>query len=334
MQNKKYNIFKFCFNHILYPMIITIVLINISLADKNDKFKIWVDSLRVDAQKEGISTKTFDEVFKSVKIIDKVIELDKKQPETKITFQTYLNKIISNKRIKLGKKKYFLHKEDLDIISEKYKVQSRFIMAIWGIETNYGSYTGKFPLISSLVTLAFEGRRAKLFRKQLLDALKIIENDNIKLHEMKGSWAGAMGQSQFMPSSYIQYAQDFDKDGIKNIWDSHPDIFASIAYYLQSFGWDYSKTWGREVIANEKVLELINLDDLKDKPLSYWDQIGFKKTNGKKLPKVNILATLLLPDGLNGKKFLVYNNFNVIKKYNASNYYSLSVGLLADGIIN
>ena len=151
---------------------------------------------------------------------------------------------------------------------------------------------------------------------------------------MKGSWAGAMGQSQFMPSSYIQYAQDFDKDGIKNIWDSHPDIFASIAYYLQSFGWDYSKTWGREVIANEKVLELINLDDLKDKPLSYWDQIGFKKTNGKKLPKVNILATLLLPDGLNGKKFLVYNNFNVIKKYNASNYYSLSVGLLADGIIN
>ena len=303
-------------------------------ATEDKVFQIWKSDLKKEAITLGVKNDTFDKVFSTVKIIDKVIELDRRQPERKITFQEYLNKALSFKRIKLGREKYINYKKELDAVSKKYNVQGRFIVAIWGVETNYGSYTGKFSLISSLTTLAFDGRRSKLFRKQLLDALIIIEKENINLHEMLGSWAGAMGQSQFMPSSYIRYAQDYDNDGIKNIWDSHLDIFASIANYLKSYDWDNSKTWGREVIIKEKDFNKLDLDDLKNKSLNHWKTKGVKKSNGEELPHVDILATLIMPDGFKGKKFLVYNNFKIIKKYNNSNYYALSVGLLSDGVVH
>ena len=333
MQNIKLYFLKSPIKIILYITIISILFIKITSADEDKAFQIWKNNLKKEAIALGVKNFTFDKVFSTVKIIDKVIELDRKQPERKITFQEYLNKALSFKRIKLGREKYINHKKELDAVSKKYNVQGRFIVAIWGVETNYGSYTGKFPLISSLTTLAFDGRRSKLFRKQLLDALIIIEKENINLHEMLGSWAGAMGQSQFMPSSYLRYAQDYDNDGIKNIWDSHLDIFASIANYLKSYDWDNSKTWGREVIIKEKDLNKLDLDDLKNKSLNYWTAKGVKKSNGEELPQVDILATLIMPDGFKGKKFLVYNNFKIIKKYNNSNYYALSVGLLSDGVV-
>ena len=334
MQNIKLYFLKSPIKIILYITIISILFIKITSADEDKAFQIWKNNLKKEAIALGVKNVTFDKVFSTVKIIDKVIELDRRQPERKITFQEYLNKALSFKRIKLGREKYINYKKELDAVSKKYNVQGRFIVAIWGVETNYGSYTGKFSLISSLTTLAFDGRRSKLFRKQLLDALTIIEKENINLHEMLGSWAGAMGQSQFMPSSYLRYAQDYDNDGIKNIWDSHLDIFASIANYLKSYDWDNSKTWGREVIIKEKDLNKLDLDDLKNKSLNYWTTKGVKKSNGEELPQVDILATLIMPDGFKGKKFLVYNNFKIIKKYNNSNYYALSVGLLSDGVVH
>ena len=334
MQNIKLYFFESPIKIMLYITILIIIYIKMVSATEDKVFQIWKSDLKKEAITLGVKNDTFDKVFSTVKIIDKVIELDRRQPERKITFQEYLNKALSFKRIKLGREKYINYKKELDAVSKKYNVQGRFIVAIWGVETNYGSYTGKFSLISSLTTLAFDGRRSKLFRKQLLDALIIIEKENINLHEMLGSWAGAMGQSQFMPSSYIRYAQDYDNDGIKDIWNSHLDIFASIANYLKSYDWDNSKTWGREVIIKEKDFDKLNLDDLKNKSLNHWKTKGVKKSNGEELPHVDILATLIMPDGFKGKKFLVYNNFKIIKKYNNSNYYALSVGLLSDGVVH
>ena len=334
MQNIKLYFFESPIKIMLYITILIILYIKIISANEDKVFQIWKNDLKNEAIALGVKNNTFDKVFNTVKIIDKVIELDRRQPERKITFQEYLKKALSFKRINLGREKYTNYKEELDAVSKKYNVQARFIVAIWGVETNYGNYTGKFPLISSLTTLAFDGRRSKLFRKQLLDALIIIEKENINLHEMLGSWAGAMGQSQFMPSSYIRYAQDYDNDGIKNIWNSHLDIFASIANYLKSYDWDNSKTWGREVIIKEKDFKKLDLDDLENKSLNHWKTKGVKKSNGEELPHVDILATLIMPDGLKGKKFLVYNNFKIIKKYNNSNYYALSVGLLSDGVVH
>ena len=298
--------------------------------DKN--YNVWLSKLEIEASERGISKDTFKKAMKDVIIIEKVKTLDKKQPEKIITFNDYYKRTVNNKRIEIGKKKYNQHKNEISEIAEKYGVQARFILAIWGIETNYGTYTGSFSVISSLTTLAYNGRRAKFFRRQLLDALEIIDKKYIELENMKGSWAGAMGQSQFMPSSYLEYAQDYDKDGKKDIWSNYLDVFASIAFYLKSHGWDNTKTWGREVILPNEISNLYKENYSKQHSLKYWSKLGIKKINGENLPYLNLHANLILPDGPLGRAFLVYNNFYKIKKYNASTYYALSIGILADRI--
>ena len=319
------------YKNILFISSIFLFFVNTSFS--NDIiYDKWLLSLKSDALKRGISEATFDIAMNDIVIIPKVKKLDKKQPETQITFNDYYKRTVNNKRVNIGKNKYEKHKNDLLKIAEVYKVQPRFILAIWGIETNYGTYTGSFSVISSLTTLAYQGRRAKFFRKQLLDAIEIVDKGYIELENMKGSWAGAMGQSQFMPSSYLAYAQDFDKDGKKDIWNNHLDVFASIAFYLKSHGWDYSRTWGREVIIPKDFLKLYENSKNKSKTLKYWADNNIVKINGQKLPYLNLKAYLILPDGNMGKAFLVYDNFFKIKKYNASTYYALSIGILADRI--
>ena len=314
-------------------LISSIFLLFIRFSYSNDiNYDNWLLSLKSDALQRGISEDTFYTVMKSVIIIPKVKKLDKKQPETQITFNDYFKRAVNKSRVNIGKNKYEQYKSDLLKIADVYKVQPRFILSIWGIETNYGTYTGSFSVISSLTTLAFQGRRAKFFRKQLLDAIEIVDKEYIELENMKGSWAGAMGQSQFMPSSYLAYAQDFDKDGKKDIWNNHLDVFASIAFYLKSHGWDHSKTWGREVIAPKEFLKsYVNIKN-NPKTLKYWSDNNIVKANGKELPYLDLKAYLVLPDGITGKTFLVYDNFFTIKKYNASTYYALSIGILADKI--
>ena len=299
---------------------------------KEENFNIWISELRSEAIKKGISENTFDNAMNNIVILDKVKKLDKKQPERVITFIDYHKRTVNEKRIKIGREKFNLHKNEIIDIANKYGVQARFILAIWGIETNYGSYTGSFSVISSLTSLAYNGRRAKFFRNQLLDALEILDKGYIELKDMKGSWAGAMGQSQFMPSSYLEYAQDFDNDGKKDIWNNYGDVFASIAFYLKSHGWDSTKTWGREVNVPLKILKLYKDNYTGPESLKYWSDIGIKKINGEDLPNSNLKANLILPDGTKGKAFLVYKNSYIIKKYNASTYYALSVGILSDRI--
>ena len=211
-------------------------------------------------------------------------------------------------------------------------MQSRYIVALWGIETDFGRITGGFPVISSLATLAYDGRRSKFFRKELLLALKIVDGGHILAKDMVGSWAGAMGQNQFMPSSFHAYAVDYDKDGSKDIWKTLPDVFASIANYLSKSGWQADQTWGRPVRLPENFSRKFLGRKIK-KPLGEWQQLGVRKLSGQDLPKRNLLSSIIRPEkGQIGPAFVIYNNYEVILKWNRSNYFATAVGTLSDKI--
>ena len=297
-----------------------------------EEFSTWLDKLKTEAKFQGISQKTIDSALIGVKPIPRVIQLDRKQPEFTLTFAGYLKRVVSDRRIRIGKSKLKEHKELLGEISSKYGVQSRYIVALWGIETDFGRITGGFPVISSLATLAYDGRRSKFFRKELLLALKIIDGGHILAKDMIGSWAGAMGQNQFMPSSFHAYAVDYDKDGSKDIWRTLPDIFASIANYLSKSGWRSDQTWGRAVSLPKKFPNKFLGRKLK-KPLREWQQLGVRKLSGQDLPKRNLLSSIIRPEkGQIGPAFAIYKNYDVILKWNRSNYFATAVGILSDKI--
>jgi len=297
-----------------------------------EEFSTWLDKLKTEAKFQGISQKTIDSALIGIKPIPRVIQLDRKQPEFTLTFAGYLKRVVSDRRIRIGKSKLKEHKELLGEISSKYGVQSRYIVALWGIETDFGRITGGFPVISSLATLAYDGRRSKFFRKELLLALKIIDGGHILAKDMIGSWAGAMGQNQFMPSSFHAYAVDYDKDGSKDIWRTLPDIFASIANYLSKSGWRSDQTWGRAVSLPKKFPNKFLGRKLK-KPLSEWQQLGVRKLSGQDLPKRNLLSSIIRPEkGQIGPAFAIYKNYDVILKWNRSNYFATAVGILSDKI--
>lgn len=307
---------------------------NMTLSNETNDYENWLIDLRKDALSQGISAEIFDKAMFTVEINEKVKKLDIKQPEKTITFNDYLSRSVSSNRIKLGQKLYKEYASELNQIANFYNVQPRFIVAIWGIETNYGSYTGNFPVISALTSLSFKGRRASFFRKQLIAALHILNDGDITLEEMTGSWAGAMGQSQFMPTSYLEYAQDFNNDGKKDIWNDQLDIFASIAYYLKRHGWDNTRTWGREVSVPDDFFSNDNYKEWKNKSLKFWSEKNIKMKNNSNLPNSLLKANLIIPNKNKSKFFLVYKNFDRIKKYNNSNFYALSVGILSDRIKN
>tara|TARA_B100000212_G_scaffold77417_1_gene54896 strand:+ start:2664 stop:3641 length:978 start_codon:yes stop_codon:yes gene_type:complete len=297
-----------------------------------EEFSTWLDKLKTEAKLQGISQKTIDSSLIGIKPIPRVIQLDRKQPEFTLTFADYLKRVVSDRRIRIGKSQLKEHKELLGEISSKYGVQSRYIVALWGIETDFGRITGGFPVISSLATLAYDGRRSKFFRKELLLALKIIDGGHILAKDMIGSWAGAMGQNQFMPSSFHAYAVDYDNDGSKDIWKTLPDIFASIANYLSKSGWRSDQTWGRAVSLPKKFPHKFLGRKLK-KPLSEWQKLGVRRLSGQDLPKRNLLSSIIRPErGHIGPAFAIYNNYDVILKWNRSNYFATAVGILSDKI--
>src|SRR6056300_1712993 len=217
----------------------------LALADAS--FDEWLTQLRKDAVADGISNATLDAALSDVKLIERVIELDRSQPEFTLTFAEYLDRVVPVSRQKRARARLNEHRELLTEIGQTYGVQPRFVVALWGIETDFGRVQGGFKVIPALVTLAYDGRRSKFFRKELMDALHILEEGHISAEDMNGSWAGAMGQSQFMPSSFRQYAEDYDNDGNKDIWSTQSDVFASAANYLKSVGWQDDMTWGRLV---------------------------------------------------------------------------------------
>ena len=309
------------------------ILISLGLSStqsfSNDTFSDFVTSISNEAEKKGISLKLIRDFKTKVAFIPRVIELDRSQPEFKLTLDQYLARVVTLSRIKKANSKYKKNKKILKVISKHYGVQARFLVSLWGIETDFGRLTGGFPVVSALSTLAFEGRRHEYFKKELFNALKIINDGHITLSKMTGSWAGAMGQCQFMPSSFINYANDWDKDGSKNIWTSKPDVFASAANYLNKVGWSDKITWGRKVYIGQFNKEL---KENKYYLLNKWSSSGILNENKTKLPNVKIKARLIIPNDYGNYGYLVYNNFDSLLNWNRSNYFAIAVGKLSDSI--
>ena len=307
---------------------LNLFLFSFKAFSQND-FKEFLSDISKEAEKKGIATKLIKDFKNKTVFIPRVIELDRSQPEFKLTLDQYLNKVVTPTRIKKARIKYNENKEILNKIGNFYGVQPRFIVALWGIETDFGRLTGGFSVISALSTLAFEGRRHEYFKKELLNALTIINDGHITMNKMTGSWAGAMGQCQFMPSSFLNYASDWNKDGNKDIWNSKSDVFASAANYLKRVGWSNKITWGRKVYLGN-----YNNNVKKNKYilLKNWSSFGVLNENKERLPQVNIKARVVIPDNYGKYGYLVYKNFDALLNWNRSNYFAIAVGKLSDTI--
>ncbi|MBT3237697.1 MAG: lytic murein transglycosylase [Rhodospirillaceae bacterium] len=302
-------------------------------AAASQDFKDWLVKLRAEAASKGIREEILKSALDNIKPINRVVELDRKQPEFTLTFNQYLTRVVPNGRVNKGKKKLAENRKLLETIGKKYGIQPRFIVAFWGIETDFGRITGGFPLIPALATLAHDGRRSAYFRKELLNALTILNQNHIKPKDMVGSWAGAMGQCQFMPSSFLNFAVDYTGDGRKDIWTTPGDVFASAANYLSKSGWKGDQTWGRAVTLPKGFDTSVASLKVK-KALSEWQALGVRRTDGSNLPERDLKASLVIADKKGKSPYLVYNNYRTILKWNRSTYFAVAVGTLADRIGN
>lgn len=299
-------------------------------------FEIWLDGVRQEARAAGISDRTIAAALTGLQPNPKVIDLDRRQPEGTVTLARYLERRLSDKRIATGRDRMARHRSLLVRVGRRFGVQPRFIVALWGLETNYGSYTGGHSVIRSLATLAHDERRSAFFRKELLHALRILHEGHIAVADMKGSWAGAMGQSQFMPSSFADLAIDYDGDGRRDIWTTRADVFGSIANYLaRRSKWTDRETWGRPVrlpATIDRTLITTSRRDFKRRRLADWQRLGVRKADGTALPAAALSAAIIQPDGPGSQAYLVYRNFEGIMRWNASFYFGVSVGLLSDAL--
>ncbi|MDE1930753.1 MAG: lytic murein transglycosylase [Alphaproteobacteria bacterium] len=294
-------------------------------------FQAFIQDVRRDAQNQGITPATLDRAFADVAYLPHVIELDRQQPETTLTFDEYIDRVVSQTRREHGREMYAENRDLLEAVSRKYGVAPRFIVALWGIESDYGNRTGTFSEIDALATLAFDGRRSTFFRKELINALVIVQRMHVDPRAMTGSWAGAMGQSQFMPSSFLNYAVSWRGDAPPDIWTNKADVFASIANYLAHVGWHPDEGWGMAVKAPPGLDQtLIGLGHRK--PIADWAALGVAQANGGALQDASTLASLIEPGGESGPTLLVFNNFRVILRWNNSSYFATAVGYLADAV--
>ena len=298
-------------------------------------YEAWLGTMREKALKAGISRTTVDEALHpGVEFLPRVLELDRKQPEGSTTFAKYKARVINEIRIVKGREMMHRHDKILRAVEKKYGVPRHYIVALWGIETSYGSNMGGFDVIASLSTLAWEGRRHEFFTDELIKALRIIDQGHVTHTNMKGSWAGAMGQCQFMPSSFLNFAVDANGDGRKDIWGTHEDVFASIANYLASSGWKGDQRWGREVKIPHDFSDTLKGREVR-KPISEWKKLGVTLPDGKPLKvSTGMNGSIIVPDGSGGRAWIVYDNYHVIMKWNRSIYFATSVGLLADMLIH
>ncbi|MDF3931451.1 lytic murein transglycosylase [Pseudomonas citronellolis] len=292
-------------------------------------FETWRDGFRQQALAGGISAQTFDQAFAGVEPDPAVITADRSQPEFTRPVWEYLAGAVSPARIRNGQGKLAQNSELLQRIDSRYTVDAEAVVAIWGMESNFGSNMGERNVIRSLATLAYEGRRPDFAQAQLLAALQILQHGDVPPRYMVGSWAGAMGQTQFVPTTYNQYAVDFDGDGRRDIWGSSADALASTANYLQASGWKPGQSWGFEVRLSQG-FDYALADMSIRKPISEWLRLGVQPASGMLPSSPQASATLLLPAGYRGPAFLVLDNFRAILRYNNSTSYALAVGLLAD----
>ena len=303
-------------------------------------FDAWLDGFIREAEARGYSSDLLAETLAGIEPLHRVVASDRSQAELIVGFERYLGSRLTPTVIRRGRELAREHRTMLASIERKYDVQRRFMLSIWGMETRFGRVTGRTPIFQALATLAWEPRRAEFFRGQLFDALSIVDKGYIDAKSMTGSWAGAMGQPQFMPSSYLQYAVDHDGDGRRDIWRSTPDALASIANYLKGWGWTGDETWGREVQLSRAVREKIDAaiplrtegcyamrNMTERRPLDEWSRLGVRLKGGAPLPRADVEAGLVETDQ---HSFLVYSNYDALLRYNCAHYYALSVALLSD----
>ncbi|MEM7617582.1 MAG: lytic murein transglycosylase [Pseudomonadota bacterium] len=297
-----------------------------------EKFAMWLDDIYKEALAKDISKATIDKIFPNITLSKRAVELDRRQPHATKSFAAYKKLIVSDLRIKNAKKYYNENKKLLNEVSAKHGVPANFIVALWGIESNFGQNMGSFSIIDALATLSYEGRRASFFKKELFAALKIIDDGHISYDKMYGSWAGAMGQTQFMPTSFLSLAVDQNGDGKKDIWQTKADVFGSIANYLKRSGWKKEQGWGfrvklpsgfdKSLISSKKVH---NLNKLADMGVTLYD-------GGQISNLANDKVSLVQPDDETNETYLIYNNYKVLLKWNRSLYFATAVGLLADNV--
>ncbi len=308
-------------------------------------FDVYVAALKKEAIEKGYDQALIDQAFATAKFKKKVISADKNQPEVKETLETYLPKRVPQWKIDRARKLYKEHQDVLEKVAKEYGVQARFIVALWGLESNFGKIQGGHSVIASLVTLAFDGRRETMYKNQLWAALDILKEGHITLDKFKGSWAGAMGQTQFMPTSFNSYAVDYNGDGRKDIWTTEEDAFASIANYLKQEGWNDDLTWGRQVklpegFDNANILkrgtktrgQWLEYWKNSERSLADWQALGVRKMDGSDLPNVDVTAAMVMPDDTNGRMYLAYDNYKALMHWNRSYYFATSVGYLSDRI--
>ena len=309
-----------------------LLCVSANVVAEEQNFGQWLTEFKQEALSKGISEQTFEAAFKGVKPIPRIVELDRKQPEFTLTLEEYVSRVVPQRRIRLGKKRLRENRALLDRVAAKYGVQPRFLVAFWGIETDFGRLTGGYSVIAAITTLAYDGRRADFFRSQLMDALQILEEGHTTPGKMTGSWAGAMGQAQFMPSTFRAYAVDFDGDNKIDLWGNKGDVFASAANYLATVGWDSNQTWGREVKLPEGFdTSLLGLETKKS--LAEWNELGVRRLSGEDLPERELQASLVQPDeGKYVRSYLVYDNYRAIMHWNKSHKFAIAVGTLADSI--
>ena len=324
------------------PLFFALLLL-LQSSDARPSFTEWLAGVRAEALARGISQQTVDAALTDIdEPLPVVIERDRAQAEVVQSFEHYLARHVTAKAIRTGRERLTEHRALLDEVGRDYGVPAGILLGIWAMESNYGRFSGVRPTIAALATLAWDPRRSAFFRGELFDALEIIDRGDADLEQLKGSWAGAMGQVQFMPSSYLDYAEDFDGDGRRDIWSTPADVFASIANYLLGHGWRTGETWGREVKVSREVEKKVRADVARRNascqatrdmtvplPLSQWETLGVRLTNGRPLPKSDLEASLVSGST---RHFLVYRNYDALLDYNCAHSYALSVGLLSDSI--
>lgn len=294
-------------------------------------FDAWLVELRAEAAAKGISQKTLDSALAGLQPIQKIIDLDRNQPEFTQTFWRYMEPRITDTRIAEGQVKLAANQKVLDKVEGDHGVPAESLMAFWGLETNYGGYMGDFQVVAALATLAWDERRSAFFRTELLNALAIIEQGHISAAGMIGSWAGAMGHFQFLPSTFLNNALDYDGDGKKDIWNNTSDAFASAAHFLENSGWVTGLPWGYEVVMPANFpWEQSGADNRQ--PVARWQALGVRRTDGGDLTQQEKSGAILLPAGWQGPAFVVLQNFYVILRWNNSHLYAISVGHLSDRI--
>lgn len=307
---------------------------------EREPFDTWLEALKGEALAAGISPATVQAALGSVELQPIVIDRDRGQAEFTFTLGQYVARRLTPATVRLAIRRHREHQALLRKVERAHGVPTSVITSVWALESNFGRFAGVRPTVSVLATLAYDGRRATLFRNELLDALRIVDRGDIELDRLRGSWAGAMGQPQFLPSSYLKYAQDFDEDGRRDIWTSLPDVFASIGYYLKENGWAEGERWGRRVrlpanldrkLAGRAPLRTTGCRAVRQLteplPLAEWRRAGVRTASGAALPRADMTASLLQQDG---ETFLVYRNYEALLRYNCAHSYALSVALLSD----